>query len=106
MDAASQDVVGQQRRYYVLARKDPPLIVPLRESRSPRHKPLEYLCPDANLANFISLGWVDVALVPRPLNSDRSLRNEITVLQSISLRFSQPTENDKVARQSLPLVED
>src|ERR1035438_5290110 len=35
MDAAAQNVVRQERRYNPLARKRPPLIVPLRQIRDP-----------------------------------------------------------------------
>src|SRR5271154_3755249 len=104
-DAAAQDVVRQQRRYNPLARKDPPLIVPLWQSRDPGYKPLENLCPHANLADLIRLGWVNVALVPRPLNSDRSLLKKVAVFQSINLRFSQSAEGHKAARQPLSFIE-
>src|ERR1039458_6236204 len=74
-DASAQDFVRQQRRYNLLTRKHPPLLALVRQSRDPPPKPLENLWRDANLANLLRLGFVNFALVPRPLHSDRSLRN-------------------------------
>jgi hypothetical protein len=58
--------------------------------------------PTSRTASVL-VGLINVALVPRPLNSDRSVLEEIAVFQSINLRFSQPAERHKAKRQSLPL---
>src|SRR5262245_570366 len=78
-DAPAQNVVRQQRCYYSLGGKDPPLAAAVGQSGDPSLQPLENLYPDADLTNFIRLGWVNVTLIPRPLHSNRSLLEQIAV---------------------------
>src|SRR5207247_7818817 len=87
-------------------RKRPPLNGPLRQLRDPDHKPLKSLRIYADITVLVRLGGINIALVPRPLNSNRSLLKEIADLQSINLRFSQPAERHQVARQSLSFVKN
>src|ERR1700684_729893 len=103
--AAAQDGVPEQRPDNPLARKDPPLIAPLRQSRDPGYQPLANLCSDADIADLIGLGWINVAPLPRPLNSDPSLLKQFAVFQSIGRRFPQSAESHQVARQALSFVE-